>query len=200
VTTSSGTGHLQKGHGVAFADWDGDGDQDIFLEAGGATPGDRAHNVLFENPGHGNHWLTIRLVGTVTNRAAIGARIRVDVSGAGNVVTSVHRMVTSGSSYGGNPFTQTIGLGKAATIRTVEIDWPTGHARQTIHDVPVDRSIEITEGRDGFRESGRTRLLPSELPPRRSAGASSSRSNTDSSFTGPELNVAPEPPLPRRGP
>ena len=73
VTTSSGTGHLQKGHGIAFADWDRDGDLDLFLESGGADPGDRAHNVLFQNPGHGNHWLTVRLVGTKTNRAAIGA-------------------------------------------------------------------------------------------------------------------------------
>ena len=73
VTTSSGTGHLQKGHGIAFADWDRDGDLDIFLEAGGATPGDRAHNALFQNPGHGNHWITVRLVGTKTNRAATSA-------------------------------------------------------------------------------------------------------------------------------
>ena len=51
VTAATGTGHLQKGHGVAFADWDRDGDADIFLEAGGAAPGDRAHNVLFQNPG-----------------------------------------------------------------------------------------------------------------------------------------------------
>jgi hypothetical protein len=150
VTTSTGTGHLQKGHGVSFADWDGDGDQDIFLEAGGATPGDRAHNALFENPGHGNHWLTVRLVGTKTNRAAIGARIRVDLPD-GDGVRSVHREVSSGSSYGGNPFVQTIGLGKAGSVRTLEIDWPTSGTHQTIRDVPIDRSIEITEGRDGFR-------------------------------------------------
>ena len=81
VTAATGTGHLQKGHGVAFADWDDDGDLDVFLESGGATPGDKAHNVLFQNPGHGNHWLTVRLVGTRTNRSAIGARIRVEAAG-----------------------------------------------------------------------------------------------------------------------
>ncbi len=81
VTAATRTGHLQKGHGVAFADWDRDGDADIFLEAGGAAPGDRAHNVLFQNPGYGNHWLTIKLVGVRTNRAALGARIRVEVPG-----------------------------------------------------------------------------------------------------------------------
>ncbi len=150
VTLSSGTGHLQKGHGIAFADWDRDGDLDLFLECGGATPGDRAHNVLFQNPGHGNHWLTVRLVGTQTNRAAIGARVRVDLPGSGGLV-SRHREVTSGSSYGGNPFLLTIGLGQARTILTLEVVWPTSHSRQVFRGVPVDRAIEITEGRGAFR-------------------------------------------------
>jgi hypothetical protein len=159
VTLASGTGHLQKGHGIAFADWDGDGDLDIFLEAGGATPGDRAHNVLFQNPGHGNHWLALRLVGTRTNRAAIGARVRVDVPHNGGGAASRHREVTSGSSYGGNPFLLTIGLGQAQRILTLEIDWPTSRSRQTFHDVPVDRTLEITEGRDGFRVLDAPRII-----------------------------------------
>ena len=58
ITASSGTGHLQKGHGVACGDWDRDGDVDLFVETGGAVNGDRYHNVLFQNPGQGNHWLT----------------------------------------------------------------------------------------------------------------------------------------------
>jgi hypothetical protein len=68
VTSSSGTGHFEKGHGVSFADWDGDGDLDLFVELGGATPGDQAYNALFQNPGHARHWLKIKLVGTKTNR------------------------------------------------------------------------------------------------------------------------------------
>ena len=73
ITTSSGTGHLQKGHGVSMADYDGDGDLDVFIEVGGAVPGDRANNLLFRNPGQGRHWVAVKLVGTRTNRAAIGA-------------------------------------------------------------------------------------------------------------------------------
>src|SRR5262249_24913735 len=58
ITGTAGTGHLQKGHGVACGDWDRDGNVDLFVELGGATPGDRFHNVLFQNPGQGNNWLT----------------------------------------------------------------------------------------------------------------------------------------------
>ena len=43
---------------VSCADWDNDGDVDVFIEMGGAVPGDRYHNILFQNPGQGNHWLT----------------------------------------------------------------------------------------------------------------------------------------------
>jgi hypothetical protein len=81
ITASSRTGHLQKGHGVAFGDWDRNGTQDIFIQLGGAVPGDRYHNVLFQNPGHGNNWLSVKLVGKKTNRAAIGARIKVVTTG-----------------------------------------------------------------------------------------------------------------------
>jgi hypothetical protein len=75
-----GTGLLQKGHGVACGDWDRGRDVDVFAQTGGAINGDKYHNVLFQNPGQGNHWLTVKLVGKKTNRAAIGARIKV-VSG-----------------------------------------------------------------------------------------------------------------------
>ena len=72
ITASAGTGNLQKGHGVSCADWDRDGDVDLFIEMGGAIPGDRYHNILFQNPGQKNHWLTVKLIGKKTNRAAIG--------------------------------------------------------------------------------------------------------------------------------
>ncbi len=100
ISTSSRTGHLQKGHAVACGDWDRDGDVDLFVEMGGAINGDQYHNILFENPGQGNHWLTVKLVGKQSNRAAIGARIKVVTAGPGPL--TVHRHVTSGSSFGGN--------------------------------------------------------------------------------------------------
>ena len=79
VTASSGTGELHKGHGVAFADIDNDGDEDIITSIGGAQPGDSHAFRLFENPGNGNDWISLKLVGVKANRAAIGARIKVTV-------------------------------------------------------------------------------------------------------------------------
>ncbi len=151
VSVSSGTAHLQKGHGVSFADWDGDRDLDLFEQMGGATPGDRAHNVLFQNPGHGRHWLAIKLVGTKTNRAAIGARLRVDVRGADGGSRSVFREVSAGSSYGGNSFVQHFGLGDASQAERVEVSWPTSRTRLEYHNVPADRTIEITEGTASYK-------------------------------------------------
>jgi hypothetical protein len=164
ITAATGTGHLQKGHGVAFADWDRDGDLDLFVEAGGAVPGDRAHNLLFENPGSGHHWLTIKLAGTRTNRAALGARIRVDLAAPDGSIASRHRIITTGSSFGGNPLACTIGLGKADAIRILEVAWPASGTRQVLRDVPVDRTIEITEGRDGFRPIDAPPIVPAGRP------------------------------------
>jgi hypothetical protein len=151
VTTSTGTGHLQKGHGISLADWDRDGDVDIFLSSGGATPGDEAHNILFQNPGHGNHWINVKLVGTKTNRAGIGAQVRVDLPKSSGGVTSRYRVIGSGSSFGGNSLATTIGLGQATSVPTMEVHWPASGLRQTFRNIPVDRAIEITEGRADFR-------------------------------------------------
>jgi hypothetical protein len=144
VTTSSGTGELHKGHGVAFADLDHDGDQEIVFEVGGATPGDAHALRLFENPGHGHDWIAVKLVGVKSNRAAIGARIAVTVEGADGKRT-IHRSVGSGGSFGASPLQQHIGLGAAARNVDVEIWWPTSNTRQRYLNVGKNQLLEITE-------------------------------------------------------
>ncbi len=149
VTIASGTGHLQKGHGVAFADLDHDGDQDLFEAVGGAYPGDAFRNVLFANPGFGNRWLALRLVGVHENRCALGARIRVDLVENG-ATRSVHRHVTTGGSFGGNPLRQTIGLGRAEKVTAVEILWPRSGKTQRLTDVSLDTVLRVVEGEAAF--------------------------------------------------
>ncbi|HEX4614225.1 MAG TPA: CRTAC1 family protein [Urbifossiella sp.] len=143
VTASTRTGHLQKGHGVAFGDWDRNGTQDLFVELGGAVHGDRYHNVLFQNPGQGNNWLSVKLVGKQTNRAAIGARIKVVT--AGDQPLTVHRHVSSGSSFGANPLEQHVGVGKAGRVARLEVFWPTSGTTQVFTDIAVNQGVVITE-------------------------------------------------------
>ena len=147
VTTAGGFGHLQKGHGVAFADLDRDGDQDVFEDMGGAFPGDGFGHALFRNPGFGNHWIEVKLVGVRSNRPGVGARIRCDITEKG-VRRSVYRHVNSGGSFGANPFRQHVGLGQAAKIDVLEVYWPTSDRTQTFRDVPVDQRVQIREDKD----------------------------------------------------
>ena len=145
VTASGGFGHLQKGHGVAFGDMDADGDQDIYAVMGGAFEGDLAMNVLFENPGHGNAWVTLRLEGTATNRSAIGVRLRLDVL-TPDGPRSIYRTVTSGGSFGASSLQVEVGLGDAHAISTLEVTWPGSGTTQRLSDVPLRRIVTIVEG------------------------------------------------------
>jgi hypothetical protein len=145
VTASSGTGELHKGHGIAFADLDSDGDDEIVAEIGGATPGDSHPLRLFENPGHGNDWINLRLVGVRTNRAAIGARIKLTVEHQGGGTRAIHRTVGSGGSFGASPLEQHVGLGRSARIVELEIWWPGSNTRQRLTGIEKNQSIEITE-------------------------------------------------------
>src|ERR1700722_15816488 len=146
VTASSGTGELHKGHGVAFADIDNDGDEDIVTSIGGAMPGDSHAFRLFENPGNGNDWISLKLVGVKANRAAIGARIKVTVKDGGEGTRSIYRTVGSGGSFGASPLQQHIGLGKSAQILSIEILWPgANRTPQTFSNVGRNQFLEIKE-------------------------------------------------------
>jgi FG-GAP-like repeat/ASPIC and UnbV len=149
ISSSSGTGHLQKGHGVGIGDWDRNGTADLVIQMGGAIPGDKYHNILFQNPGQGNNWLNVKLVGKKTNRAAIGARIKAVT--AGDNPLTVYRTVCSGSSFGANPLEQLVGLGKADRVAVLEVYWPTSDTTQTFRDVRAGQAIEITELATEFR-------------------------------------------------
>ncbi|MYI63965.1 MAG: CRTAC1 family protein, partial [Gemmatimonadetes bacterium] len=144
-TTSGGFGHLQKGHGVAVGDLDNDGDQDIYAVIGGAYTGDTFQNVLFENPGHGNRWITLLLEGTRANRSAIGARVEIQVETAEGI-RSIHRMVSSGASFGASSLQQEIGLGQATAIREIAVIWPGEDAVQRFADVPLDQAYRVRQG------------------------------------------------------
>ena len=138
VTTAGGFGHLQKGHGIAFADLDNDGDQDIFSQLGAFYPGDSYVDCLFENPGNSNHWITLQLQGVKANRCAIGARIEVRVATPGGE-RSIFNQAGTGGSFGSSSLQQEIGLGDATAIKSITIRWPGSNTIQKFENVPYDR-------------------------------------------------------------
>jgi len=151
VTAAGGFGHLQKGHGVAFADIDNDGDQDVFEQMGGAYTGDAFRDALYRNPGHGHHWLAVDLVGTISNRDGFGARVSAEIIDAGTR-RSVHRQLPTTGSFGSNPLHLHLGLGAAERIERLVVRWPVSDTIQVFEAVAVDRTVQITEGDDVLRD------------------------------------------------
>ena len=141
---------MQKGSAVAVGDIDRDGDVDILQVLGGEYPGDYFPRALFINPGTASPWLTLQLVGTRTNRSALGARIAVEVDTPHGPRT-LHAMVSSGGSYGGSTLAQEIGLGDATGIKSVTVKWP-GDAEQRFENVAPNRRYRITEGKPSLTE------------------------------------------------
>ena len=147
ITMASRLGHLQKGHAVAFADLDNDGDVDLFEQLGGAYPGDGYRDALFENPGSNNSSITVKIIGEKSNKSGIGVRIRIDITENG-VKRSVYRHVNSGGSFGANPLRQCIGTGGAQLVDSMEIFWPTTNRTQVFKNFKTGTFVEVLEGSD----------------------------------------------------
>ncbi len=146
VTTAGGFGHLQKGHAISFADLDNDGDQDVYAVMGGAYSGDVYWNALFQNPGSGNRWITLKLQGVESNRSAIGARLHLVVENEDGAERHIYATVGHGGSFGASSLQQEIGLGRARALRSIEVRWPRTGKVQTFRDVAMDRIVKLTEG------------------------------------------------------
>jgi tetratricopeptide (TPR) repeat protein len=149
ATVSSRTGNIQKGHGVSIADIDNDGDQDIHVEMGGAYRGDGYPNSMYINPGQNqNNWIYLKIEGTKSNRASIGAKITVKFRENG-LPRMVYRELNSGGSFGSNPLRREIGIGTAAIIDEITIKWPVSGVTQVLTNVEPNQLLHIIEGKDG---------------------------------------------------
>ncbi|TDI41651.1 MAG: hypothetical protein E2P02_14525 [Acidobacteria bacterium] len=145
ISAAAGVDHLGKGHGVSFADYDGDGDLDIYVPTGGAFLGDRQADALYRNPGTSNHWLHVKLRGTTGHRDAVGAQVRVRFG-----ETLVMQEVTIGGGFGStNSLILEFGLGEATSADELEIRWPAG-ARRVLHNVAADQRILVVEAKPGY--------------------------------------------------
>ena len=128
---------------MVFADFDNDGDQDIFEQMGGAYPGDGYSNALYENRDSDRTGL---LIGVRSNRSAIGARIHLKIL-ENAVPRSIYKYVNSGGTFGCNPLRQTIGLGQADQVEVLKVFWPTTGLTQTFEGWLAISSFKLLRGR-----------------------------------------------------
>jgi hypothetical protein len=133
VNEFSGTG------GGSWVDYDNDGFLDLFASRKLGNG-----HALYHNNGNSNAWLTLKLIGTVSNRSAIGAKVRVKAFYRGAYRWQV-RQITGGSGWlSHNELDAHFGLGDATNADTVRIEWPSGTV-QEFHDVTPRQFLTITE-------------------------------------------------------
>jgi enediyne biosynthesis protein E4 len=128
--------HPIVGRGLATADYDNDGDIDIVTNNRGDFP-----SLLRNDGGNANHWLTVQLIGTKSNRDGIGASLKLTATGFVQV-----EQAKGGMSYmsASDPRIH-FGLGKRMKIESLEITWPSGQVDR-LTNVPVDQIIAFKEG------------------------------------------------------
>ncbi len=140
ITATAGTGSLGKGHGATFADFDQDGDLDLYAGLGGHYDADTWDNALYRNDGPVQHYLSIELVGAQTNRSAIGARVAAFAAGR-----AIRAQRQSGFGFGSsNEPLLHLGLGSATRVDSLHVLWP-GQPPQRFFDLPVDCRIRIAQ-------------------------------------------------------
>ncbi len=138
VSASAGTDFQKEAahRGVAFGDLDNDGRVDMVVSVLNG-PAEVFHNISDA----GNHWLLLKLVGTKSNRMAIGAQVKLTEADGSEQWNEVTTAVGYASSS--DPRVH-FGLGKNERAKEIEIRWPSG-IRQTLQNVKADQVLEVTE-------------------------------------------------------
>jgi hypothetical protein len=131
-----GMNDAQQGRGLSWADYDNDGDFDLYVAngAGGA-------NLLYRNDSVLNNWLQVDLVGTVSNRSGLGAKVEARMG------ADTQRQDVSGSTGQTSHETlrQAFGVGSATNVDELTVTWPSGIV-QTFTNVAANQILSITEG------------------------------------------------------
>ncbi len=126
--------------GASWADYDNDGDLDLFV----ANQEDQI-NYLYRNTGNANNWINMKLIGTISNTAAIGAKVWVQATLSGDNITQVVEISGGGTGYRSqNSLNAEFGLGDAVNIAGITIEWPSGIVWDTTN-VAVNQFLTIIE-------------------------------------------------------
>ncbi|RKX32438.1 MAG: hypothetical protein DRP71_11995 [Verrucomicrobia bacterium] len=143
ITKSPVVSGTHRSGGCAWADYDNDGDLDLFVSNGYLSDLEESCE-LFRNDGGTNNWIQVKLVGTVSNRSAIGAKVLVWATIDGRHMTQLREIHGGGDGNAQADMRVHFGLGDATTIDTLRIEWPSGHV-QEMSDVAANQFLTIIE-------------------------------------------------------
>jgi hypothetical protein len=129
-------GPMQSRRGTAFGDINNDGNIDVVVYNVGAPP-----SVFLNESKNTNHRVLFRLVGTKSNKAAIGARVTVTTG----KMSQIDEVRAGGSYLSTNDVRLHFGLGAESIMKKIEIDWPSG-LREELKNIPADAIYTIEEG------------------------------------------------------
>ena len=130
---------LESSAGAAWADYDRDGDLDVYVASNNNTK-----NAFYRNNGSDNNWIQIKCIGTASNRSAIGAQIRVKAKINGKDTRQLRQISGQSAFFSQDELVAHFGLGDASIIDSVKIEWP-GGGIQILTDLKPNQFLTVTQ-------------------------------------------------------
>lgn len=155
-------------YGCAFGDYDNDGFEDLAV-ATCSFAGSQRNDLLYHNNGNSNNWITIKLSGTSSNRAAIGAKVKLKAMINGLAVWQLRELSAQSSYCGQNDLRAHFGLGAATAVDSIKVLWPSG-AEEAFAAITPNQFIHIVEGQGITGIKAAREVLPFSVYPNPTSG------------------------------
>ena len=140
ITDSVVGADQNRSRGAAWGDYDKDGDLDLYL-----ANCSNQNNAFYKNNGNNNHWIEIKCTGKISNRSAIGTKVRLKATIYGNPVWQLREISSLSGKYSLNSLNAHFGLGDATIVDSVKIQWTSGLV-EILTGIEVNQFLNITEG------------------------------------------------------
>ena len=145
ITTGDFVTSGRSGWGASSGDYDNDGDLDLYVTINTITAGG-ARDALYRNDlSNGNNWINVKCIGSISNKSAIGARVRVKATILGNTFWQMREISTQNASTGHNSLRAHFGIGDATSIDSLVVEWPSGTIDFGTNILP-NEFVTVTEG------------------------------------------------------